>query len=138
MFNLFGPQQYLYEDAIKFGHGLGREAAWMLMHPLFEQANERNYHTEAMVRIVWFQKISIPPQKTLWFAPPPPPRTFRSRGSLMTPIPLSLSRIFEQGLRLPSLEIQSGFGTWKQRKWILTQWRKYARMFLHQCSVNFC
>ena len=36
MFNLFGPQQYLYEDAIKFGHGLGREAAWMLMHPLFE------------------------------------------------------------------------------------------------------
>ena len=29
----------------------------------------------------------------------------------MTPIPLSLSRIFEQGLRLPSLEIQSGFGT---------------------------
>ena len=54
MFNLFGPLQYLYEDAIKFGHGLGREAAWMLMHPLFAQANKRNYHTEAMVYIINF------------------------------------------------------------------------------------
>ena len=54
MFNLFGPEQYLYEDVIKFGHGLGREAAWMLMHPLFAQANAPNYHTEAMVHIVNF------------------------------------------------------------------------------------
>ena len=54
MFNLFGPLQYLYEDAIKFGHGLGREAAWMLMHPLFAQANKRNYHTETMVHIINF------------------------------------------------------------------------------------
>ena len=73
MFNLFGPQQYLYEDAIKFGHGLGCEAAWMLMHPLFEQANERNYHTEAMVRIVWFQKISIPPRRLFDLHPHHPP-----------------------------------------------------------------
>lgn len=54
MFNFFGPLQYLYEDAIKFGHGLGREAAWMLIHPLFAQGNKRNYHTEAMVHIVNF------------------------------------------------------------------------------------
>lgn len=54
MFNLFGPLQYLYEDAIKFGHGLAREVAWMLMHPLFAQANKRNYNTEAMVHIVNF------------------------------------------------------------------------------------
>lgn len=54
MFILFGPLQYLYEDAIKFGHGIAREAAWMLMHPLFAQANKRNYHTEAMVHIVNF------------------------------------------------------------------------------------
>ena len=54
MFDLFGPLQYLYEDAIKFGHGLARDAAWMLMHPLFAQANKRNYNTEAMVHIVKF------------------------------------------------------------------------------------
>ena len=63
MFNLFGPQQYLYEDAIKFGHGLGREAAWMLMHPLFEQANERNYHSNGAHCVV--PENIHPPQKTL-------------------------------------------------------------------------
>ena len=34
------------------------------------------------------------------------------------------------------LEIQSRFGTWKQRKWILTQLQKYGRILLQQCSVN--
>ena len=67
MFNLFGPLQYLYEDAIKCGHGLGREAAWMLMHPLFAQVNKRNYHTEAMVHIVNF--VAAWPRATKRVAP---------------------------------------------------------------------
>ena len=33
--------------------------------------------------------------------------------------------IFSQGIAYHPLEIQSGFGTWKQRKWILTQLRKF-------------
>ena len=60
MFNLFDPLQHLYEDPIKFGHGLGCEAASILMHPLFEQANEHNYHTEAMVHIVNFVVAAWP------------------------------------------------------------------------------
>ena len=54
MFTLFGPLQQMYLYSIRFGHGLGREASWMLMHPLFAQSNKRNYHTEAMVHIVNF------------------------------------------------------------------------------------
>ena len=54
MFTLFGPLQQMYSHSIRFGHGLGREASWMLMHPLFAQSNKRNYHTEAMVHIVNF------------------------------------------------------------------------------------
>ena len=77
------------------------------MHPLFVQANERNYHTEVMVRIVWFQKISIAPDDSL-ICTPTTPQDFPFQGVFDDPLPLSLSRIFEQGLRLPSLEIQSG------------------------------
>lgn len=54
MFTLFGPLQQMYLNSIKFGHGIAREATWMLMHPLFAQSNKRNYHTEAMVHIVNF------------------------------------------------------------------------------------
>ena len=77
------------------------------MHPLFVQANERNYHTEAMVHIVWFQKISIAPDDSL-ICTPTTPQDFPFQGVFDDHLPLSLSRIFEQGLRLPSLEIQSG------------------------------
>ena len=52
MFTLFGPLQQMYSHSIRFGHG--REASWMLIHPLFAQSNKRNYHTEAMVHIVNF------------------------------------------------------------------------------------
>ena len=52
MFTLFGPLQQVYSHSIRFGDGLGREASWMLMHPLFAQSNKRNYHTQAMVHIV--------------------------------------------------------------------------------------
>ena len=54
MFTLFGPLQQMYSHSIRFEHGLGREASWMLMHPLFAQSNKRNYHTEAMLHIVNF------------------------------------------------------------------------------------
>ena len=54
MFTLFGPLQQMYLYSIRFGQWLGREASWMLMHPLFAQSNKRNYHTEAMVHIVNF------------------------------------------------------------------------------------
>lgn len=57
MFTLFGPLQQMYLNAIKFGHGVAREASWMLMHPLFAQSNKRNYHTEAMVHIVNFMAV---------------------------------------------------------------------------------
>ena len=57
MFTLFGPLQQMYLNAIKFGHGVAREASWMLMHPLFAQSNKRNYHTEAMVHIVNFVAV---------------------------------------------------------------------------------
>ena len=46
--------------------------------------------------------------------------------------------IFSQGIAYHPLEIQSGFGTWNQRKWILTQLRKYSRILLQWCSVNIC
>ena len=38
---------------------------------------------------VWFQKISIPPpmENSLICTPPPTPRVFLSRGTLMTPLP---------------------------------------------------
>ena len=49
------------------------------MHPLFVQANERNYHTEAMVRIVWFQKMSIPPEDSL-ICTPTTPQDFPFQG----------------------------------------------------------
>jgi len=54
MFTMFGPLQQMYLHSIRFEHGLGREASWMLTHPLFAQSNKRNYHTEAMVHIVNF------------------------------------------------------------------------------------
>ena len=31
MFTLFGPLQQMYSHSIRFGHGLGREASWMLV-----------------------------------------------------------------------------------------------------------
>ena len=69
----------------------------------------------------------------------PPPRIFHSRGSLITsPLPHSplefpefLNRDF-----LPPSEIQSGFGTSKRRKWILTQLWNTVKFYYN--SVNFC
>ena len=52
MFTLFGPLQQMYICAIKYGDGVAREAVWMIMHPLFAQANKRNYYTEAMVHVL--------------------------------------------------------------------------------------
>ena len=44
---------------------------------------------------MWFQQISIPTPTTEDFliCTPLPPRIFRSRGSLMTPLPSGISRI---------------------------------------------
>lgn len=41
-------------DTFRYGHGLAREAVWMILQPLFAQSNKLNYHTEAMVHIVNF------------------------------------------------------------------------------------
>lgn len=52
MFTLFGPFRELYLASVKLGHGMGREAVWMIMLPLFAQLQKRNYSTEASVHIV--------------------------------------------------------------------------------------
>jgi hypothetical protein len=52
MFTLYGQLQQMYICAIKCGgDGIAQEVVWMIMHPLFAQANKRNYYTEAMVHI---------------------------------------------------------------------------------------
>jgi len=52
LFTLFGPLRELYLSSVKFGDGIGREAVWMVMLPLFAQAQKRNYWTEAFVHVV--------------------------------------------------------------------------------------
>lgn len=52
LFTLFGPQRDLYLSCIKFGNGVAREAMWMMMLPLFAQAQKRNYWTEAFIHVV--------------------------------------------------------------------------------------
>ena len=49
---LFGPLRELYLSSVKCGDGVGREAVWMLMLPLFAQSQKRNYWTEAFVHLV--------------------------------------------------------------------------------------
>ena len=51
---LFGPLRELYLSSVKCGDGVGREAVWMLMLPLFAQSQKRNYWTEAFVHLVNF------------------------------------------------------------------------------------
>ncbi len=52
MFTLFGPLRELYLSSVKFGNGVQREAAWMILLPLFAQLQKRNYCTEAFVHII--------------------------------------------------------------------------------------
>lgn len=52
LFTLFGPIRELYLSSVKFGDGVGREAVWMVMLPLFAQLQKRNYWTEAFVHLV--------------------------------------------------------------------------------------
>lgn len=52
IFTLFGPLRELYLSCIKCGDGVAREAVWMVMLPLFAQAQKRNYWTEAFVHVV--------------------------------------------------------------------------------------
>ena len=52
LFTLFGPLRELYLSCIKCGDGVAREAVWMVMLPLFAQAQKRNYWTEAFVHVV--------------------------------------------------------------------------------------
>ena len=61
------------------------------------------------------RKYPYPHHGRLFDLHPPPPRIFRSREVFDDPPP-GISRIFKQGLPYHSLEIQSGFGTLKQRK----------------------
>lgn len=49
---LFGPLRELYLSSVKLGDGVKREAAWMIMLPLFAQLPKRNYWTEAFVHVV--------------------------------------------------------------------------------------
>ena len=90
--------------------------------------------------IVWFQKISIPPPlKTLCFAPLNSLGFSVPMGSLITsPLPHSPQEFPEFLNRdfLPPSEIQSGFGTSKRRKWILTQLWNTVKFYYN--SVNFC
>ena len=52
LITLFGPLRDLYLSSVKFGDGVGREAVWMVMLPLFSQLQKRNYWTEAFVHII--------------------------------------------------------------------------------------
>ena len=52
LFTLFGPLREFYLTSVKFADGVGREAVWMLMLPLFAQLQKRNYWTEAFIHIV--------------------------------------------------------------------------------------
>lgn len=52
LITLSGPLRELYTSSVKFGDGIGREAVWMLMMPLFAQLQKRNYWTEAFVHLV--------------------------------------------------------------------------------------
>ena len=47
---------------------------------------------------------------------PPPPRIFRSRGSLLTPLPQEFPEFLNGDFAYHPLEIQSGFGTFKTKK----------------------
>ena len=53
--------------------------------------------------IVWFQKISMAPNGRLFdlHTPHPPGFSIPGGGSLMTPLPQGISRIFKWGLGLP-------------------------------------
>ena len=57
------------------------------------------------------ENIHAPQQKTLWFAHPPPPRMFRSRGLWWPPSPKEFPEFLNGDLAYHPLEIQSGFGT---------------------------
>ena len=39
----------LYLSSVNFGEGIGREAVWMVMLPMFTQLQKRSYWTEAFV-----------------------------------------------------------------------------------------
>lgn len=52
LFMMFGPLRELYLSSVKLGDGVKREAAWMIMLPLFAQLQKRNYWTEAFVHVV--------------------------------------------------------------------------------------
>ena len=67
--------------------------------------------------------------------PPPPPRIFRSRASLRTHLPQEFPEFLNRDFSPPS-EIQSGFGTSKRRKWILTQLWNTVEFYYN--SINFC
>ena len=54
LFTRFGPLRELLLSSIKCGDGIGREAAWMVMLPLFAQSQKGNYCTEAFVHVVNF------------------------------------------------------------------------------------
>lgn len=51
LITLFGPMRELYLSSVKFADGVGREAVWMVMLPLFAQLQKRNYWTEAFVHV---------------------------------------------------------------------------------------
>ena len=52
LITLFGPLRDLYLPSVKFGDGVGGEAVWMVMLPLFAQLQKRNYWTEAFVHVI--------------------------------------------------------------------------------------
>ena len=66
---------------------------------------------------VWFQKLKYlyPLHGRLFdLHPPPPRRIFRSRGFLMAPLPLGISRILKRGLRLPTLGTRGFSCVWQK------------------------
>ena len=52
LITLFGPLRYLYLSSVKFADGVGREAVWMVMLPLFAQLQKHDYWTEAFVHVI--------------------------------------------------------------------------------------
>ena len=58
------------------------------------------------------ENIHAPQRKTLWFAHPPPPSIFHSRGVFDDPSsPKEFPEFLNRDLAYHPLEIQSGFGT---------------------------
>ena len=85
-------------------------ALWIRSVPLMN-------HDPSVLRLCGSRKYPYPHHGRLFdLHPPPPPRIFCSRGSLMTPLPPGISRSFKRGLRLPFFGNSKWFWYFRTKK----------------------